>query len=55
MADTYYDVSFDMKASHSFTVKAKNKNEAKNKAFKKFETMRNKRSAYSVDVEDFGY
>ena len=54
MAKTYYEVSFDMKSSHSFTVKVETKTEAKEKAFKKFETIRNKRSQYNIDVEDFG-
>jgi len=55
MAKTYYDISFDMKSSHNFTVKAETKTEAKQKAFKKFERLRNKMSQYNIDVEDFGY
>ena len=45
-----FEVDFDMKFSHMFTVKAKNVTEAKQKAFKKFESMRNKRSQYNISV-----
>jgi len=47
---TEYTVDFDMKYSHSFTVKAKSKGEAKRKAFIKFNTIRNKISQYNVWV-----
>lgn len=45
-------ISFDMSCSHEFRVKAKNVTNAKNKAFKRFERIRNKKSSYNVDVDD---
>lgn len=48
---TEYTVDFDMKASHSYTVNAKTAAEAKSKAFKKFKSTRNKRSAYEIWVD----
>lgn len=51
MTLTEYTVDFDMKYSHSFTVKAKSKAEAKQKAFKKFNSIRNKISQYNAWVD----
>lgn len=44
-------VSFDMKNSHEFIVKARTIGEAKAKAFGKFEKIRNKRSSFNIDAD----
>ena len=47
-----YNVDFDMKFSHDFRVRAKNKTDAKKKAFAKFLATRNKISQYNVWVDE---
>ena len=47
----WYEVDFDMKYSHGIRVQAKNKVDAKKKAFKKFNSIRNRRSQYNVWAE----
>ena len=44
-------VSFDMKNSHEFRVKARTIGEAKAKAFDRFEKIRNKRSAFNIEAD----
>ncbi len=46
-----YNVSFDMKYSWDFVVKARGKAEAKAKGFEKFKRKRNQRSSYNIDVD----
>lgn len=50
-----YEVDFDCKYSISFTVKAKTKAEAKNKAFEKLKKWASKKTNWNVDAEDVSY
>ena len=47
-----YNVSFDMKYSHDYTVEAKTPAEAKRKAFAKFKATRNKISQFNAWVDE---
>ena len=47
-----YNVSFDMKYSYNYTVKAKTPAEAKKKAFAKFKATRNRISQFNAWVDE---
>lgn len=44
-----WDISFDMKNSHDFTVRARTIGEAKDRAFAKLQKIANKKSSYNID------
>lgn len=47
-----FEIGFDMKYSHTVHVKAKNKTEAKQKGFKMFQKIANRRSEYNIYAEE---